>query len=204
MDEDEALRIELKQRGALCTFCHFEEVVPLPPLPTFSDLMSIAKGFREHIAATCTRSLCAVCATPKEKVVRISYTKIPHAHLLLDAGSKSPAYPRHAHTTTLLGGSLYCLHPHAVEGDYVDICDECMASLKRKNIPPTSLVCIDPGAGECVAFVRGALCGDPPTEAAPAARCHALRSGRKGLQPFAWAACAACMRLRPAWFPPGC
>jgi hypothetical protein len=132
MDAEEIENRLARQVRLLIDFTAINEPTECPPAPTFEDQVEMARCFRESLQHSCTRSVCAVCSIPQSDVHPFTIETLPHS--------------RHAHTTTTLNGTKYCLQPAGVKENMVDVCSSCLHFLKNKKIPKESLVCIDPGS----------------------------------------------------------
>lgn len=126
-------------------FCHHNETPPVQPVMTFSQQMTLATHFREHIRTLCTRKVCAVCAIEQIDTSYACITDVVGVDLLLANIESSPDAPRDALTTTVINGMKYCIHPDAVQGSIITVCNDCKACLARGEVPLFSLVRIDPG-----------------------------------------------------------
>jgi hypothetical protein len=145
------------QVQALLRFSHIDDPpAGLPPARTLELDIRDAARFRKYLDDTCPTEVCGACSMycGPASVQTYSLTSLPHLELLAADGPHTPELPRHAHTTVehpVGSGRRYCLQPAAC-GQLEDgspgirVCDICIASLRRRVVPPASLVRFDAGA----------------------------------------------------------
>ena len=138
---------------------------PLPTAPTLDTSLEVARQMRALLDDSCDQAPCAVCSMYRPTVNLSTHTPdcVPHLDLLAADGPSSDKHPRIGLTTFSIGDVKYCLQKAACHVDVnapaaldeegvvhepsvqLDVCQDCMRSLKHETIPKASLVCFDTG-----------------------------------------------------------
>ena len=140
--------------------CDEEHIIPPPFERTRQQEVDDAIEWRKFVNDRLKDKVCACCSLIKgrDEVTTMPMSQFPHLELLRTDLPSTKEMPRHGKTFYEYQGVKYCLqgysncdefetHPVRMEEEelVVDLCSECLRSLKANKVPPNSLVIMDIG-----------------------------------------------------------